>query len=185
MEEQEQINKLSTDLRTAIVTTFCDEVVKAGYTAGVYANPSWLESYLDKSKIVGKYDIWLAHWTNDPDKPSKYDYGQKVWQWGICKVGKLDVDGDICYCDYQRTSEVTDCNKIYKSLGVAAKRKGASTDAAMEGRCERGAYYLASQLVTAPDGRKWFRHIGTDLYSAVTDTDGAVLFEEFGTYSGK
>ena len=81
------------------------------------------------------------------------------------------------------TPNVVDCNKIYKSLGVAAKRQGASTSCAMEGRCERGAYYLASQLVTAPDGRKWFRHLGTDLYSAVTDTDGAVLFEEFGTYS--
>ena len=82
--------------------------------------------------------------------------------------------------------KVENCNKIYRSLGVAAKRKGASNSATQAGRCERGAYYLASQIVTAPDGRKWFRHLGTDLYSAVTDTlesGGGKLFEEFGTYS--
>ena len=82
--------------------------------------------------------------------------------------------------------KVENCNKIYRSLGVAAKRKGASNSATQAGRCERGAYYLASQIVTAPDGRKWFRHLGTDLYSALTDTlesGGGKLFEEFGTYS--
>lgn len=89
-------------------------------------------------------------------------------------------------CCNTATSNTVNVNTVYRSLGVAAKRKGASTTCAMEGSCERGAYYLASQLVTDADGRKWFRHLETDLYSALVDTDGkTVLFEEYGKYSKK
>ena len=97
MEEKNQIDKLDKATRTAIITTFCEAIKTAGYTAGVYLIPTWLENYVDKTKIVGKYDIWLAHWTEDPNKPSKYDYGQKMWQWGVDKICGMDVDGDICY----------------------------------------------------------------------------------------
>ena len=79
---------------------FCDRLNKAGVPSGVYANPAWLESYYQKERIVGKRDIWLAHWTESPDYPSRYDYGQKMWQWGIDSVAGKDVDGDICFVDY-------------------------------------------------------------------------------------
>lgn len=105
IEEKRQIDKLDKETRTAIVTTFCDIVNEAGYKCGVYANPSWLEQYLDKSKILGKYDIWLAHWTNNPEYPSMYDYGQTIWQWGLDVIGNMDVDGDICYVDYPAIME--------------------------------------------------------------------------------
>ena len=64
------------------------------------SNPSWLESYYQKERLVGKYDIWLAHWTESPDYPSRFDYGQKMWQWGVDNIGGKDVDGDICFVDY-------------------------------------------------------------------------------------
>lgn len=101
MEEQDQINKLNKATRTAMIIAFCEAVKEAGYTAGVYINPSWMETYVDKAQLIGKYDIWLAHWTEDPKKPSKYNYGQKIWQWGIDKIGNMDVDGNVCYFDYE------------------------------------------------------------------------------------
>ena len=82
--------------------------------------------------------------------------------------------------------KVQTTTNIYLSLGKAAKRKGASNSATKVGTCEKGAYYLASQLVTNSDGRVWFRHYGTDLYSALTDipsTGNSKLFEQFGTYT--
>ena len=79
---------------------FCDRLNKAGLPSGVYANPAWLESYYQKERIVGKRDIWLAHWTESPDYASRYDYGQKMWQWGIDSIAGKDVDGDICFVDY-------------------------------------------------------------------------------------
>lgn len=100
MEEQRQIDSLTSKERTDMVLAFCKRLNKAGLPSGVYANPAWLENYYQKERIVGKCDIWLAHWTESPDCPSRYDYGQKMWQWGIESIGGKDVDGDICFIDY-------------------------------------------------------------------------------------
>lgn len=100
MEEQRQIDNLTSKERTDMALEFCNRLNKAGLPSGVYANPAWLESYYQKERIVGKRDIWLAHWTESPDYPSRYDYGQKMWQWGIDSIAGKDVDGDICFVDY-------------------------------------------------------------------------------------
>ena len=100
MEEQRQIDNLTSKERTDMALEFCDRLNKAGLPSGVYANPAWLESYYQKERIVEKRDIWLAHWTESPDYPSGYDYGQKMWQWGIDSIAGKDVDGDICFVDY-------------------------------------------------------------------------------------
>ena len=100
MEGEEQIRLLTARQRTDMAISFCKEIKKYGLPCGVYANPSWLENYYEKDRITGKYDIWLAHWTENPDYPSKYDYGQTMWQWGIDNIGGKEVDGDICFVDY-------------------------------------------------------------------------------------
>lgn len=100
MEEKKQISGLNTDTRTKMAIAFCEKIRQAGFKPGVYANPSFMENYYDKSRIVGRYDIWLAHWTNSPERPSRYDYGQTMWQWGLDRIGSYDVDGDICFKDY-------------------------------------------------------------------------------------
>ena len=98
-EEQAQIDKLTTAQRTDMALKFCAEMTAIGLPSGVYANPSWMENYYDKSRLAD-VDIWLAHWTESPDYPSVYDYGQKMWQWGIDSIAGKDVDGDICFVDY-------------------------------------------------------------------------------------
>lgn len=100
MEEQRQINNLTSKERTDMALEFCDRLNKAGLPSGVYANPAWLESYYQKERIVGKRDIWLAYWTESPDNPSRYDYGQEMWQWGVDSIAGKDVDGDICFVNY-------------------------------------------------------------------------------------
>ena len=98
-EEQAQIDKLTTAQRTDMALKFCTEMTAIGLPSGVYTNPSWMENYYDKSRLAD-VDIWLAHWTESPDYASRYDYGQKMWQWGIDSIGGNDVDGDICFVDY-------------------------------------------------------------------------------------
>ena len=102
MEEKKQIDGLNTDTRTKMAIAFCEKIKKAGFKPGIYANPSFMENYFDKQQLVGKYDIWLAHWTNSPDNPSKYNYGQTMWQWGLDRIGGYDIDGDICFCKYAK-----------------------------------------------------------------------------------
>lgn len=100
MEEKRQINGLNNATRTEMAKTFCEVVGNAGFTPGIYANPSFMECYYNKEEFIGKYDIWLAHWTGSPNKSSKYDYGQKIWQWGLDNIGGYNIDGDICFADY-------------------------------------------------------------------------------------
>lgn len=77
----------------------------------------------------------------------------------------------------------TRCNNIYLSEGVAAKRTGPSTQYDINSRCIKGGYYPASDIVTNEGStQKWFKHAGTDLYSALTDIDGSSLFSNFGQY---
>lgn len=102
MEEKKQISGLNTDTRTKMAIAFCEKIKQAGFKAGIYANPSFMENYYDKQQIIGKYDIWLAHWTNSPDRSSRYNYGQTMWQWGVDKIGGYDVDGDISFCEYAK-----------------------------------------------------------------------------------
>ena len=106
MEEKKQISGLSTDTRTKMAIAFCEKIRQAGFKSGIYANPSFMENYYDKSRIVGRYDIWLAHWTNSTERPSRYDYGQTMWQWGLDRIGSYDVDGDICFTDYGKKKPV-------------------------------------------------------------------------------
>lgn len=106
MEEKKQIDNLNTEIRTKMVIAFCEKIRQAGFKPGVYANPSFMENYYDKSRIVGRYDIWLAHWTNSPDCPSGFSYGQTMWQWGLDRIGGYDVDGDICFTDYGKKNPV-------------------------------------------------------------------------------
>ena len=100
MEEKRQIDFLDRSTRTDMAVAFCDRIIQGGYPSGVYVNPSWLENYYDKGRIVGKYDIWLAHWTGSPEKYSRYDYGQKMWQWGIDRIDGYNIDGDVCFVNY-------------------------------------------------------------------------------------
>lgn len=100
MEDKDQIDELTREERTEIICTFCEELKAAGYIAGVYLNPSWLENYVEKDKIIGNYDLWLAHWTENPNRPTKYDYGQIMWQWGVDRISGTTVDGNLCFKDY-------------------------------------------------------------------------------------
>ena len=101
MEDVSLLNFSKTKL-TNIALAFLGTVESSGYRAGLYTNPSWLENKLNRDRILSKYDLWLAHWTGSPGTPTKYDYGQKMWQWGTDELmgsnGK--IDGDICFVDY-------------------------------------------------------------------------------------
>ena len=100
--EDASIADLSKTKLTNIALAFLETVEELGCRAGLYANPSWLENKLNRDKILSKYDLWLAHWTESPDVPTRYQYGQKMWQWGAGKLSGSSgqIDGDICYVDY-------------------------------------------------------------------------------------
>lgn len=69
-------NSMSASQRTAIIKAFCNTVRSAGYTPGVYANKTWLTSYMNASELSG-YKIWLAQYNaSGPTYSGRYD----LWQ---------------------------------------------------------------------------------------------------------
>ena len=52
---------------TKMAEAFCEEIKKAGYRVGVYANLNWFENYLDYNYLKEKYFIWLAQYNTTAD----------------------------------------------------------------------------------------------------------------------
>lgn len=135
---------------------FCEKIRQAGFKPGVYVNPSFMENYYDKSRIVGKYDIWLAHWTNSPDCPSKNNYGQTMWQWGLDRISGYDVDGDICFTDYGKK------NPVKKTIDQLA-------DEVLEGKWDNGAERYRLLTAAGYDYNTIQKRVNEKLYRKTTD----------------
>ena len=80
---------------TAVTTTFCDEIKKAGFEPMVYSGASALRNYFEYSKIR-EYKIWVAHYTkaSAPAIPFSYD----MWQYTSRAVINGSNTG-MGYCD--------------------------------------------------------------------------------------
>lgn len=80
---------------TAITTTFCNEVKKAGFEPMVYSGAAALRNYFDYSKIKD-YKIWVAHYTkaSRPAIPFHYD----MWQY-TSRAVLNGANTGMGYCD--------------------------------------------------------------------------------------
>lgn len=90
---------ISVSARTAVCKAFCQTIQNSGYKAGIYANKTWLTSYIDTPSLTG-YKIWLAQYAAAPSYTrTKYD----MWQYS--SKGKIsgisgNVDMNISYMGY-------------------------------------------------------------------------------------
>ncbi len=109
--EEGQIASLGRTAATDIVLAFIDEVERLGYPGGAYANPSWIETFLEKGRILDRKDLWLAHWTSKPAQ-----YGQKIWQSGLRYSAGMKIDADVCFVDYPAETAAW-----YKAHGIVAQ----------------------------------------------------------------
>lgn len=115
--------KYDDNSRTEIIETFCTVIKNAGYYPAVYINPSWLEHWTVKERITDNYDIWLAAWTQSADIPTRYNYGQKMWQWGTETINGINgaVDGNLCYVDYPKIIRTAGKNFLSDRYLITAK----------------------------------------------------------------
>ena len=89
---------ISSATRTEVVNAFCETIRDSGYTAGVYANKTWLGSKMNTGSF-GSYNIWLAQYAAAPTYNGRYE----MWQYS--STGKIDgisgnVDLNISYLGY-------------------------------------------------------------------------------------
>lgn len=91
--------------RTDIIETFCTEMTKRGYKAGVYTNPDYWLCKLNADRL-SKYALWIASYKSKDGKatfdtvlptdlPPAFSNAM-FWQFGMCKmpkaVGYVDID---------------------------------------------------------------------------------------------
>ena len=78
--------------RTAVIIAFCETIRSAGYTAGIYANKTWLSTKMDVSKF-GNYKIWVAHYSSVCGYTGRYDYWQYTEKGTVSGInGYVDMD---------------------------------------------------------------------------------------------
>ena len=79
--------------RTKVIRAFCQTIANGGYTAGFYANKTWLEQKINTSELT-QYKIWLAqyndHVTYGNTRHDLWQYTSKGEISGIS--GNVDLD---------------------------------------------------------------------------------------------
>lgn len=84
--------------RTAVCKAFCETIQRNGYTAGIYANKTWLNDKINASSLSA-YKIWLAQYASAPTYTGRYD----LWQYkSTGRVSGIsgDVDLNFSYLGY-------------------------------------------------------------------------------------
>lgn len=94
--------------RTDCITAFCEEIERAGWYAGWYANLDYIRNKVDMTRL-SRYDLWLADYTGGPN----YDCGMQQFT----SSGKVDgitggVDCNTAFRDYPTRIWEKGCNHL-------------------------------------------------------------------------
>lgn len=91
-------DKIDSATRTTVINAFCQTIKNSGYTPGVYANKTWLQSKMNVGQLNG-CKIWLAQYNTSPTYNGHYDlwqYSERGTIGGIS--GKTDMN--LSYLGY-------------------------------------------------------------------------------------
>jgi GH25 family lysozyme M1 (1,4-beta-N-acetylmuramidase) len=96
--EEARISILGNRKILELAKVFCEEITKAGYLYGTYANKNWFSNYLT-DKWYDKYPKWLAQYSSKVTYKGTYD----IWQYtdkGVVAGVKGGVDMNIAYVSF-------------------------------------------------------------------------------------
>ena len=81
---------IGTEMRTKVCKAFCQTIQNSGYKAGIYANKTWLTSYINTGSLTN-YKIWLAQYAATPTyTATRYD----MWQYSS-KGSVAGISGNV------------------------------------------------------------------------------------------
>ena len=85
-------DQISKEARTAVCKAFCQTVQNSGYSAGIYANKTWLNEKINTSSLTS-YKIWLAQYASAPTyTTTRYD----MWQYSSTgRISGISTDVDL------------------------------------------------------------------------------------------
>ena len=111
--EEQNILKTGKENVSNIMRAFLEEVEKNGYLVGIYCSAYYLKNLVDDN-IKNKYEIWVAQWGQNIDKP-KYDGKWDIWQY--------TSDGHIDGIQSQRV-DLDFSNKNYEEIIKSSGKNG-------------------------------------------------------------
>ena len=119
LEDSSQTN-LGKSTLTKMAEAFCEDIKKAGYNAGIYANLNWFENYLNYNYLKENYFIWLAQYNTTAELDCD------IWQ--NSSTGKINgvngnCDTNIIYNEniYSDYNDNTNKPDIYYRVRCAGK----------------------------------------------------------------
>lgn len=91
-------DSLSSGERTKVINAFCQTIQNGGYSAGIYANKTWLSQKMNISALSG-YKIWLAQYNSEVTYSGRYDIWQYSEKGSVSGIsGKVDMN--LSYLTY-------------------------------------------------------------------------------------
>lgn len=99
LEESSQL-KQGKSFCSQLVTSFCTELEKAGYYAGLYISRSPLQTNIT-SEVAKKYALWIAEYGGKLNYDGTYGMWQNSSTWRVNGVNG-NVDHDYSYVDYPK-----------------------------------------------------------------------------------
>ena len=84
LEEKSQFDK-GKAFCDSLVKTFCTELEKAGYFAGLYCSTYWLTNFVSK-EVASRFTLWVARYANKCTY-SVADYG--IWQCSVFRRRRI------------------------------------------------------------------------------------------------
>lgn len=126
--EDKSQNSISKEKLTSICMAYCQEIEKAGYWAGIYANKYWLTTHLHYKNLQNKYTIWVAQYNKTNTYKGKYDMWQYTSQ-GKVKGISTNVDMNILYKNI-----FTNLNNLSNTTSLVDTLKQMNIDSSFENR---------------------------------------------------
>ena len=91
-------DRIDANTRTNVIKAFCETLRNSGYTAGVYANKSWLQTKMNVGSL-SSYKIWLAQYNTQPTYTGRYDMWQYSSKGTVGGIGG-NTDMNLSYLGY-------------------------------------------------------------------------------------
>ena len=149
LEEQSQFAK-GKNFCDSVIKSFCGELEKHGYLAGLYCSTYYLNNYVSNS-VAGKYALWVAQY-NYRCTYTANKYG--IWQYsdeGRVNGINGNVDMNYCYTNYPIIVKAEGYNG-YRKAGV---KKASTVKTTATGTSNTSAKKSVDELAKEVIAGKW------------------------------
>ncbi len=174
---------LTEEERGDIAEAFCNVIIDAGYSVGIYANTYWFNNYLTDTRFE-KWDKWVAQYNHVCTYQGEYAMWQATSSGTVDGIeGPVDLNFDFSFANRQTDGLqlVVENGKTYLyEYGVMARSKEAVVNGQWKWFDADGTMAVSKDVYLSSKN-KWVRYDanGNMIKSWNTNKDGTYYFDPF------